>query len=122
FSVNEDNSIIDVMALYTTDAATLYGGHARTRINQLIAIANQIYADSGVHITLRPVYHGKVNVAGTAADFDTTLQALTNKTHPAFADVDRLRAEHGADLVILFRPQGAESSRCGLANLGGYNT
>ncbi len=115
------NVVIDVMALYTQGAADKYGGQAETRINQLIAVANQIYADSEVGITLRPVYHGKVSYNGSP-DMDSALQALTYKTHPAFADVDAIRSTYGADLVMLFRPQGQETARCGLANLGGFNT
>ncbi|MDO8270967.1 MAG: M12 family metallo-peptidase [Gammaproteobacteria bacterium] len=120
-SVDRSNVVIDVMALYTPGAADLYGGDAATRINQLIGIANQIYADSHVGITLRPVYHGQVDY-DDSANMDTALTALTRKTHPAFAQVDALRQTYGADLVMLFRPQGAESARCGLANLGGFNT
>lgn len=120
-SVDHSNVVIDVMALYTPGAADLYGGDAATRINQLIGIANQIYADSRVGITLRPVYHGQVDY-DEAVDMNTALTALTRKTHPAFAQVDALRQTYGADLVMLFRPQGAERARCGLANLGGFNT
>ncbi len=114
-------SLIDVMALYTPGADALYGGGAQTRINQLIAMANQIYADSGVAITLRPVYMAPVAYSETA-DMDTALSALTSRQDPAFAAVDSLRERYGADLVMLFRPQGAEVDRCGLANLGGFRT
>lgn len=120
-SLNNANSIIDVLALYTPGANSLYNGHAQTRINQLIAIANQIYADSGVKITLRPVFHGVVAYSDSA-NMDTTLDALTKRSNAAFANVDALRATYGADLVMLFRPQGAERNRCGLANLGGLRT
>ncbi len=120
-SVNRQNAVIDVMALYTPGAAAIYGGHAETRINQLISVANQIYADSNVGITLRPVYHGVVNYSDSAS-MDTALKALTSKTDPAFSQVNALRDIYGADVVILFRPQGAETDRCGLANLGGFMT
>jgi hypothetical protein len=114
-------SVIDVMALYTPGADALYGGAAQTRINQLIAMANQIYADSGVAITLRPVYTAQVAYSDRV-DMDTALSALTARVDPAFARVDALREQFGADLVMLFRPQGMEVDRCGLANLGGFRT
>ena len=120
-SVNNEHSVIDVMALYTPGADALYGGAAQTRINQLIAMANQIYADSDVAITLRPVYMGTVNYS-EIADMDTALSALTSRKDVAFAGVDMLREQYGADLVMLFRPQGTELDRCGLANLGGFRT
>ena len=115
------NSVIDVLALYTPGANTLYNGHAQTRINQLIAIANQIYADSGVEITLRPVFHSAVSYS-ESANMDKALDALTKRSDPAFSNVDALRTTYGADLVMLFRPQGTELNRCGLANLGGFRT
>lgn len=120
-SVLIDHSVIDVMALYTPGASALYNAQAQTRINQLIAIANQIYRDSGVHITLRPVYYGQVPYSDSV-DMDTALQALTKVSDPAFSAVETLRSRYGADLVMLFRPLGADTGRCGLANLGGLHT
>jgi hypothetical protein len=120
-SLDTANSVVDVMALYTPGANALYNGHAQTRINQLLAIANQIYLDSGVRITLRPVYYGQINYSDTT-DMDTGLDALTQRKDPAFAQVDALRNTYGADMVMMFRAQGSETNRCGLANLGGFRT
>ncbi len=120
-SFETGNSVIDVMALYTPGATALYQGQAATRINQLIAIANQIFADSGVHVTLRPVYHAQVGYSDSP-DMDSALEALTRQSDPAFAQVASLRSTYGADVVMLFRPQGQETDRCGLANLGGFQT
>lgn len=116
------NVVIDVMALYTPDAQNVYGIHTATRINQLISVANQLYHDSGIGITLRPVYHGRVDYAASQADMHTMLDQLTFADHPAFRHVPTLRERYGADLVVLFRPLAAEPSTCGLANLGGYRT
>lgn len=120
-SVDRSNSTIDVMAVYTPGARDLYPFGIETRINQLISVANQVYQDSGVAITLRPVYHGLVNYNDTA-DMDTALSAIIDKTDPAFAEIDKLRNTYGADLVILFRPLGAERGKCGLAPVGGLHT
>lgn len=120
-SVNHSNTIIDVMALYTPGAAAVYPHGVQTRINQLISMANQIYADSGVKITLRPVYHGLINY-NDVDDMDTALSHLINKTDPAFSEINRLRQDFGADLVILFRPLEHAAGRCGLAPVGGFNT
>ena len=83
----------------------------------MISVANQIYADSGVKITLRPVYHGQVNY-NDSDDMDTALHHLIEKTDSAFSRVDSLRETFGADLVILFRPTQAGEGRCGLAPVG----
>ncbi len=120
-SVNRSNSVIDVLALYTPGSAALYPNGVQTRINQLISVANQIYVDSGVSITLRPVYHGMVDY-NDSDDMDTALNHLIEKTDGAFANVDQLRQTYGADLVMLFRPSQASEGRCGLAPVGGFNT
>lgn len=120
-SVDRSDTVIDVMAFYTPGAREAYPLGVETRINQLISVANQVYSDSGVAITLRPVHHGEVAYSD-AADMDTALDAIIYKTDPAFAQVDSLRNLYGGDLVMLFRPLGADTSRCGLAPVGGYNT
>lgn len=120
-SVDHSESVIDVLTLYTPGASALYPYGVQTRINQLISVANQIYSDSGVRITLRPVYHGLVDYSDTA-DMDTALNNLMDKTHDAFSNVDNLRETYGADLVILFRPSQLGEGRCGLAPVGGFAT
>ena len=120
-SVDNRNSVIDVLTLYTPGAAALYPHGVQTRINQLISVANQIYADSGVKIILRPVYHGLVNY-NDSDDMGTALNHLIEKTDSAFSSVDSLRDTYGADLVILFRPTKAGEGRCGLAPVGGFRT
>jgi hypothetical protein len=120
-SVDNSNSVIDVLTLYTPGAAAIYPYGVQTRINQLISVANQIYADSGVKITLRPVYHGLVNY-NDSDDMDTALNHLIEKTDIAFSAVDSLRDTYGADLVMLFRPTQVGEGRCGLAPVGGFRT
>ncbi|MDH7945132.1 M12 family metallo-peptidase [Pseudohongiella sp. SYSU M77423] len=114
--------VVDVMALFTPDVVAQYGANAATRINQMISVANQIYQNSGVGITLRPVYHGQVNYPGREVDFHTQLEQLTNGSHSAFAEIPQLRQRYGADLVVLFRPMTSRGELCGLANLGGYRS
>jgi len=121
-SVDRSNSIIDVLTLYTPSATAIYPLGVQTRINQLISVANQIYADSGVKITLRPVYHGVVAYHDNEADMDEVLNHLIYKTHSAFNHVDQLRQTYGADLVMLFRPAQPGEGRCGLAPVGGFGT
>lgn len=120
-SVDSSNTVIDVMALYTNAADDLYGGGAETRINQLIGVANQVYADSGVAITLRPVYYEKV-AYDASLDMDIALNALLNKSDSAFSDIDNMRQRYGADLVMMFGPLEPSADRCGLAPVGGYKT
>lgn len=116
------NVVIDVMTLYTPDAEALYGAATATRINQLISVANQIYQDSGVAITLRPVHHASVPYNAAGGDMYQQLDQLTSGSHPAFAQVKQLRERFGADLVVMFRSMDLQSDLCGLANLGGHRT
>lgn len=120
-SVDINPTVIDVMALYTPGSEAQYPHGVETRINQLISVANQIYADSGVAIILRPVYHGRIEYPDNI-DMETALNSLLSRSHGAFAPVDALRSEYGADLIMLLRPLGNEDSRCGLAPVGGYGT
>ncbi len=113
--------LIDVLVLYSAGAEARYGGGVETRINQLFSVANRIYRRSGVDISLRPVRHHRVSYPDRH-DMARSLDDLTYSEDPALEDVGALRREWGADLVILFRPQGKETGRCGLANLGGYQT
>ncbi len=120
-SVDYSISTIDVMALYTEGASNAYSFGVETRINQLIGVANQIYRDSGVGITLRPVHHKMVDY-NDIDDMDTALDHLMNASHPAFSDISSLRQRYGADLVLLFRPMELTEDRCGLAPIGGFKT
>lgn len=113
--------VIDVLTLYTPGAASAYDGGVETRINQLFSVANRIYRDSGVKISLRPVRHEQINYPEERG-MEQMLDDLADGGHASLADVDGLREEWGADLVIAFRPRGGDAGRCGLANLGGYHT
>ncbi|MGM0632278.1 MAG: reprolysin-like metallopeptidase [Pseudomonadota bacterium] len=113
--------LIDVLVLYSAGAEQRYGNGVETRINQLFSVANRIYRRSGVDISLRPVRHQRVSYPDRH-DMARALDDLTYAEDPALEDVAALRREWGADLVILFRPRGEETDRCGLANLGGYQT
>lgn len=116
------NVVIDVLTLYSPDVEAMYGAATTTRINQMISVANQIYRDSGVAITLRPVHQSRVNYRSAGVDMYQQLDELTMGSHPAFRQVAALRQQYGADLVVLMRPIDTQSGLCGLANLGGYRT
>ena len=118
-SVNYSVSVIDVLALYSQGAENAYPLGVETRINQLISVANQIYRDSGVAISLRPVHHLAVDYSDSV-DMDVALSDLMNQTHEAFGNLDSLRTTYGADLVVFFRLMEGSAGRCGLAPVGGF--
>ena len=109
---------IDVMALYTPAASSLYPAGIENRINQLFNEANNAYFNSAARIRLRPV-HFQLVPYDSGADANLALNQLLQGSHSAFAGIDALRRRYGADLVVLFGV--AESgARCGLAPVGGF--
>src|SRR5690606_23483385 len=81
--LGREPSVIDVLGLLAEGVDAHYGGAAATRLNQLVSVANRIFADSGVAIRLRLaelVESGYPESASLATD----LEALTWQEHPAF--------------------------------------
>lgn len=125
-SVLNETTTVDVLALYTAGAQELFNGQAETRINQMFAMANRIYSDSGVKIVLRPVLHRQVSYSDEPSMWQA-LDAMAFSSDaelgdPAFAELNSLRETYGADIVTLFRPQGAEIGLCGAAGLNGFGS
>lgn len=114
------DAVIDVLVAYTPEVNDIYRGEVDTRINQLFNVANKIFADSQVGISLRPV--GVHEVAYTPAEsLFSDLTTVTFQSAAALQDLGRMRSLFGGDLVVLFR-SGEENGLCGLANLGGSGT
>lgn len=113
-------TVIDLLVLYTPAVAERYAGDAQTRVNHLVGVSNQVLRDSGLDVELRVVHAQQVPYAARA-DGVTALKALTFKTDPAFAQVDALREQYGADLVLFYRPYQNDGG-CGVAWVGGYRT
>ncbi len=104
--------IIDVMVLYTPGMAAAFPGNAIiTRIQYLVDLANQAFANSAVHARLRLV-HVEEKDYPDSGSMDTALLALTGG-EGVFADVERLRDLYGADQVTLLRRYIDDG--CGLA-------
>ncbi|MGB2679983.1 MAG: reprolysin-like metallopeptidase [Candidatus Competibacter sp.] len=115
------NTTIDVMLLYTAGMANRYGAGLLTRLDNLIAIANQAYLDSQILITLRLVRTAQVNYSDTT-DNSTALNALTYGSDSGLASVKSVQDQYSADLVVLLRPlSNANHGSCGMAWINGYN-
>jgi len=115
-SASNATSVIDLMVLYTNG---LKGApDASTRINNLVAKANQAYIDSKINLKLRVVYSTSVAYTETNSN-DVALSDLTNG-RSVFGSVASLRAQYGADLVTLLRPFNYKSQlSCGVAWVNG---
>lgn len=134
---------VDIVLGYTTGFAARLGGQsqARTRLDYLVALTNQAYADSGVDGEVRVVQTVQVDYpdasSNTATLFELTGvscvannngsvrlpdlgQNCTPATRPASLQplVDA-REQFGADLVSLVRVFTAETGSCGVGWLLG---
>lgn len=101
---------IDVLVVYTKGMSTV--GKVDTRLNFLVATANQAYIDSGIALQLRLV----ASIASDYPDRNQNSDALMDLTNGngAFGGVAELRKQYGADLVALIRPFNyASQKNCG---------
>ncbi|MFZ1494731.1 MAG: reprolysin-like metallopeptidase, partial [Candidatus Competibacter denitrificans] len=119
FAAADTLTTIDVMILYTPGLANRLGNGLSARLDQIIALSNQAYRDSGVYINLRLVHKEQVNYSDQT-DNGSALDALTYGSDPTLAGVASLRDAKGADLVSLIRPfKRATAGGCGIAWIGG---
>lgn len=110
---------IDVLVLYTPGVESKYGGDPLTRFNHLFNVSNQVYTDSGVDLQVRVAGAVKVNYpdAGSA---DTALDDVTYR-RGVFSNVESLRAQYKADMVLFYRVYQNTHGSCGLAWVNGVN-
>jgi Metallo-peptidase family M12 len=108
-TIPDSGAVIDVLVLYTFSAASNAGGleSLLRQINNAGAITNQVYANSGIPLTLNIVDKRAINdqanideTTGVGAPIFTNSSSALNyiKTDPAIA---KLRDDYSADLVSL---------------------
>ncbi len=107
---------IDLMIVYTAGAAAAVSNDIDTILSQIMAVTNQVYDDSQVEINLRLVHSVEVNYNDTDSA-ETALDNISAGTSP-FDNIESLRTQFGADLVMLLRASNG-SNLCGLATLAG---
>lgn len=121
--------VVDVMIAYTTGFATGLGSDsaAQTRLNYLVAYANQSYVNSKVNLRIRLVKTVKVSYPDNTLN-DNALYDLSgfdgsgnSVTIPAsLSTLPTLRVQYGADQVALVRKYDhATNGSCGIAWLNG---
>jgi len=97
---SEESAIIDVMVVYTPAAqswASSNAGGINNVINQAMAIAQNSVDNSQINLQFRLVYRGVVDYIETG-NSRTDLENLTNRNIP---NVQLLRNQHTADLVVM---------------------
>lgn len=116
--------VVDVFVGYTPGLVARYGSQAAalTRINYLVSVTNQAFADSQVEATLRLV--GTLQIAySDIATNSATLDALGDRTGAGPLQALRdARRKSGADMLSIVRPfLTPEQGNCGLATVNGSN-
>lgn len=125
------STTVDVALGYTTGYASELGGDSQavTRLQHLVDVTNQAYANSQIEARIRLVKAVSVNYADATSN-DTALSQLTGyqagsgpiAVDPAFNGLRAARDQYGADLVSLVRRfRTPENQGCGVAWLIGGN-
>lgn len=98
-----NETVVDVMVVYTADARDAAGGLAAVEavIDLAVAETNQSYAQSGVAMQLQLVHSAEVAYSEAAFDWSETLTRLQAKSDGFMDEVHSLRDAHGADHVVL---------------------
>lgn len=103
---------IDVLAIHNRGFSELYEWDPYTRIRHVMTVANEAYRSSNTGIRLRLVGFVELEVEDDEDEFSRVDQELA----------ERLREEHGADVVVMFRPTAAGGGTCGWAGFGGWGS
>ena len=111
---------IDVMFVYTPDMEQRYPGSLlSTRLNHLVAIANQAMVDSDIDIVVRLVHHRRVDYTASTNNFDAIVdlrRALQGQLVSGLEGLASVRSHYGADIVAFTWPHDIETrGSCGLA-------
>ncbi|MBS1213296.1 MAG: hypothetical protein H6R26_1913 [Proteobacteria bacterium] len=112
-AASSGSTTVDLLALYTQGLE-----NPVTRINSLVAIANQAYVDSQIPVSLRLV-GTESSTYGDNTRNAAALNALTDSSG-RLRKTASWRKEYGADLVTLVRPFiRAKQKGCGIAWVNG---
>ncbi len=106
----DDGSIIDVMIVYTADAAS--GGNILSEIQLAIDETNASYANSGINPRLNLVHTQQITYT-ESGNIATDRNRLQNPSDGYMDNVHDLRDTYGADLVGLWVANGG--GYCGIA-------
>ncbi len=112
----ENNTIIDVMIVYTAAAKNNRGGESAiiAAANQAVNWTNIAFANSGVDLSYRLAHAGEVSYNESGSS-NTDLRNLQD--NDATPEIHALRDNYGADIVSLW----TDSDYGGLGNLGALN-
>jgi hypothetical protein len=108
---------VDLLVYYTPSVVTRYGSGLDTRLQHLVNVTNDSFAQSESGVRVRIVHQEEI-AFGNQMDSGDALDAISDGDG-VFAGVAAKRNQVGADLVVLMRPY-LNDGTCGVAWLGGY--
>lgn len=124
-AATSSSDTVDVLLGYTPGMVTRYGSTSAvmTRMNYLVAVANQAYSDSRVNYRLRLAGIMEVDYSDTGANGQVLDDMVNTSSSGPLAALRARRAALGADLVALIRPftTSGQGGFCGLGYLIGAN-
>ena len=112
----DDGSLVDILVVWTLEAAEEYGDgepQLLSRIDMLIAFANDAFDRSGVFVSLNLVGAEELEYSEADTGLYTDIDRLQNPDDGHMDRVHDLRNSLGADLVYLLTRRGG-----GVATLG----
>ncbi|WP_374605594.1 reprolysin-like metallopeptidase [Arenimonas sp.] len=116
--------VVEVLVVYTPALVAVMGSDAavQARIVQLEAISNQAYIDSQAEVRVKVVARHLVDYTVNNDNSEALTEIRAFSLLPVKAEVDRLRAQYGADLVSMIRNfDRSTQNSCGIAYLLGYH-
>lgn len=120
-TTDSNGKTLDVLVYYSPGMEAQFGSltAVATRVDALIAAANQAYNAGKLGYTMRRVGLKKIVTSDLTSNNDTLSRFYAGSGE--FAGVKAERNAMGADLVTLIRPlRTAQHVSCGVAYVGGY--
>ncbi len=114
-SSTDDGSYIDILVLYTSQAAQI-AGDINGVIQNAVDYMNAALRSSQISLQVRLVYAGPTSYVETGTDLSIDLNRLTNMNDGYIEEVFDLRTKFGADLVSLWTVGTASVAGLGWLN------
>jgi hypothetical protein len=106
--VDNNKTVIDVLALYSAGADALYDGDAETLLSHIMAVSNEINNASKVGVELVLVRAQQHGISDTDPMGTVLSEAVTD------TNIIQIRDNVSADEVLLYRPYVQDEWYCGL--------
>ena len=129
-SASEEDVVIDVAVLYTASFNKEFSGYTETQINSEFTFVNEIFSGSNTGVKFNVVHYELLDYVNNCDaprcspdqkwnDTQTVLDEFGRKNKNRWRVSEKIRALHGADLVVILDGPGGEDPTAGMAISGG---